>query len=388
MTPPEKIYYYGRHYVEPDDVAAVTASISGDYLSQGPELNAFEEEVAAYCGARYALVVNSGTAALHLACLALGLKPGTSGWTSPLTFVADANAIRYCGAEVDFVDIDPLTFNISITLLEQQLIEAKRKGIIPKVVIPIHFAGRSCEMERIWELAKNFGFRVIEDGCHALGGRYQGAQVGCCQYSNITVFSLHPVKSITSGEGGLILTNDGELNETMRMMRSHGLSRGGKDSWGLEMVTEGFNYRITEMQCALGRSQLAKLDRFVAHRHELVQRYRENLEHLPVTLQELSEPGDASAWHIMVARLDFEQFGFNRAKLFEAMKARGVNLMVHYLPVHMHRFYKQLGFNEGDFPEAENYYYEAISLPLHPHLKCADIDVICHRLEESLGTVV
>jgi len=376
--------------LDEEDIQAVNDTLRSEYLSQGPKLQEFEREVASYCRTSYCLAVSNGTAALHLACLALELKEGDVGWTSPLSFVASANCIRYCGGNVDFVDIDPLTFNMSPNNFGDKLRQTVDSGDAPKVIIPVHFAGQACDMRRIREIADEYGCKVVEDACQALGGKYRGKPIGCCEYSDITVFSLHPVKSITSGEGGLILTNDRDAYETMKVMRAHGQVRGDAvvdrsiGPWHLEMQTEGYNYKITEFQCALGMSQLKKLDWFVSKRRTLAHQYKERLKGLPVSFQ---EPVDASlsAWHLLVVLVDFESIGKSKQEVFFLLQEKGIHLMVHYYPIHLNPVYQKLGFVKGMFPETEAYYEKAFTLPLHPSLDRNDVDHICDHMIDILN---
>jgi len=384
-----KQYYYGRQDLDDGDVAAALQALRADMISQGPILDEFEAEVASYTGAAHCLAVCNGTAALHLACLALGMGPGETGWTSPLSFVASANCIRFCSAEVGFVDIEPGTLNMDPALLEEKLAEADASGTCPRLLIPVHFAGVSCDMQAIRSIADRFGCRVIEDACQAMGGRYMGGPVGACTHSDITVFSLHPVKSITSGEGGLILTNDSELHAKMKLMRSHGLVKGDAvqdknvGPWHVEVQSEGFNYRITESQCALGLSQLGKLDTFVAKRRELAARYRANLADVPVRLQEVPAGVD-SAWHLMILLVDFDALGLGKQAFHASLKERGINVQVHYYPIHMQPLYRQVGFGEGMFPESERYHDQAFTFPLHTGLEVDDVDYICEQVRAIL----
>lgn len=365
---------YGRQDVTGEDLDAVRSVLLSDYLTQGPAVPIFEERVAAYCGARHAVAVNSATAALHIACLSLGLGHGDVLWTSPITFVASANCALYCGANVDFVDIDPSTYNLSVVRLEEKLIQAKRSGKLPKIVIPVHLCGQSCDMKRIWELSREFGFRIIEDASHAIGAKYRGEPVGNCQYSDITVFSFHPVKIITTGEGGMAVTNNSELARKMNIFRSHGITR-DPDSmshapdgpWYYQQIELGFNYRMTDIQAALGNSQMDRLDSYVSRRQEIANRYHRMLAGMPVNAQK--QHSDAySAYHLYVIRLELEKIKQTHREIFESMRALGIGVNLHYIPVHTHPYYQKIGFEQRDFPNAKNYYAEAISLPIYPGL--------------------
>ena len=369
---------YARQDINEADVAAVVAVLRSDFLTQGPAIARFERRVAEYCGARHAVTVSSATAGLHLSCLALGLQPGDWLWTSPNTFVASANCARYCGAGVDFVDIDPRTYNLSIAELERKLTAAKIAGRLPKVVVPVHFAGQSCEMERLGGLARRYGFAVLEDAAHATGARYQGRPVGDCRFSDLTVFSFHPVKIITTGEGGMILTNRNDLHEKLLRLRTHGITRHPAEmtgeshgSWYYEQLELGFNYRLTDLQAALGLSQMDRLDEFVARRRELVRAYDEQLRHLPLTLP-CQHPDTASSWHLYVVRLQQAAIRATHRQVFEQFRAAGILVNLHYIPVHTQPYYQRLGFKPGDFPAAERYYSEALSLPLFSALMPED----------------
>lgn len=369
---------YGRQDITQADIDAVVEVLKSDFLTQGPLVPRFEQAVATYTGAEYAVAVNSATSALHLACLALGLGPGDVLWTSPITFVASANCARYCGADVDFVDIDPRTYNLCPQALEQKLIEAERAGRLPKIVVPVHLAGQPCDMAAIHALAQRYGFRIVEDASHAIGARYRGEPVGNCRYSDITVFSFHPVKIITTAEGGMALTNDAALAERLALLRSHGITREPEEMthepdgpWYYQQIDLGFNYRMTELQAALGLSQLERLDVFVAQRAKLAQQYDELLAGLPVVTP-WQHPDGASAWHLYVVRLQLDGLPLNHRQVFEALREQGIGVNLHYIPVHTQPYYRRLGFGSGDFPIAEAYYAEAISLPLYPTLPESD----------------
>lgn len=379
---------YGRQSINEDDIAAVVEVLRSDFLTQGPAVPRFEAAVTGYCGAAHGVAVNSATSALHLACLALEVGPGDLVWTSPVTFVASANAALYCGAEVDFVDIDPVSFNMSVAALEAKLVAAKAAGRLPKVVIPVHLTGQSCDMEEIGALARDYGFRVIEDASHAIGGSYGNAPVGSCAHSDIAVFSFHPVKIVTTAEGGLAATQDAGLAERMALLRSHGITRDeglmtepSHGPWYYQQIALGFNYRMTEMQAALGVSQMTRLDGFVARRHEIADIYDARLAGLPLdTPQRLA--GRRSALHLYVVQLhDPARHG----AVFAALRAAGILVNLHYIPVHLQPYYREMGFGPGDFPNAEAYYARAISLPMFPDLTAAQIDAVVAALEGALA---
>ena len=366
---------YGHQDINEDDIRAVEEVLRSDWLTQGPVVERFEKVVADYCGAPHALAVCNATAALHLACRAVGLGPGDLLWTSPNTFVASANCARFCGADVDFVDIDPQTYNMSVDELERKLKAAERQGKLPKVVIPVHFAGEPCEMKAIHEFAKRYGFHVIEDASHAVGARYRDTMVGSCTYSDITVFSLHPVKIITTGEGGMALTRNRELHDKMFMLRSHGITRDpakmtgeSEGAWYYQQLDLGYNYRMTDIQAALGASQMQRIDAFIDRRHELARRYDAALKNFPLVLPPRSNL-NRSALHLYVVRVQPEKAGKGRREVFDALRQRGIGANVHYIPVHLQPYYRALGFCAGDFPNAEAYYAEAMTLPLYPALK-------------------
>lgn len=359
---------YGRQHITDDDVAAVVGVLRSDWLTQGPEVPAFEKEVAQYCGAAHAIAVNSATSALHIACVALGLGPGDSLWTSPITFVASANCALYCGAQVDFVDIDPATYNMSVHGLADKLELAARESRLPKIVMPVHFAGQSCDMAAIGELARRYGFRVIEDASHAVGATWEGTRVGACRHSDVTVFSFHPVKIVTTGEGGMALTSDGEVARRLERLRTHGMTRRREEllaadgAWYYEQHLLGYNYRLTDMQAALGRSQFRRLDHYIERRRALARRYDDLLKGLPLVLPR-QDPRGQSAWHLYVVKL-MPSVALSRRQVFDAMRDAGIGVNVHYIPVHLQPYYRRLGFTPGNFPEAERYYERAITLPL------------------------
>ncbi len=382
---------YGRQSISDADIQAVLEVLKSTWLTQGPTVQRFEASVADYCGAGHAVAVNSATSALHIACLAAGLGPGDRLWTSPNTFVASANCGLYCGASVDFVDIDPVSYNMSVERLQEKLERAESEGKLPKIVIPVHFAGQSCDMEGIARLAKRYGFRVIEDASHGIGGRYQDQPLGNCRYSDMTVFSFHPVKIITTGEGGMVLCNSSALAERLVRLRSHGITsdparmKGEPHGpWYYEQIELGFNYRMTDIQAALGASQMAMLDEFVARRQYLAKRYRQLLDGLPLTLPR-QHPDAFSAFHLYVIRLHTHALGKSRRAILEEMRGRGITAHVHYIPVHTQPYYRALGFAEGDFPEAEAYYREIMTIPLFPAMSDAEQDQVAEALRETLG---
>ena len=379
--------YYGKQSVNESDIEAVISVLRSDYLTQGPKIERFEQRVAEYCGAKYAVAVTNATSALHIACKAAGLSHGSTLWTSPITFVASANCGRYCGAKVDFVDIDDNTYDMSADELEKKL----ATGVRPKAVIPVHLCGQSCDMEKIHNLAKKYGFAVIEDASHALGATYKNTPVGSCAYSDMTVFSFHPVKIITTGEGGMVLTNSHELYETLMLYRSHGITRNPEKMtkavdgpWYYQQIELGYNYRMTDIQAALGWSQMDRLDAFVARRRHLAERYDELLADLPLRTPQ-QHPDTNSSWHIYVVRMDKDRVVKSKQKIFEEMKERGVQLNLHYIPVHLQPYYQTLGFKEGDFPVSERYYEEAFTLPLYYNLTDAQQDKIVSVLREVLS---
>lgn len=384
---------YGRQDISPQDIEAVVEVLRSPWLTQGPTIPRFEQLVAEWCHVAHAIAVNSATSALHIACMALGVGPGDRVWTSPTTFVASSNCALYCGATVDFVDIDPRTYNMSVAALESKLRDAEAGGTLPKVVIPVHLCGQSCEMDAIGRLAKRYGFRVIEDASHAIGAQYQGAPVGDCRHSDITVFSFHPVKIITTGEGGMATTNDPDLAEAMRVHRTHGITgkreameaRPESEIWNYQQVSIGFNYRMTDISAALGVSQMKRLEEFVARRHEIADRYDSALEKLPV-IRPWQHPDTWSSYHLYPIRVRHEDCGLAQREVYETFLGEGILVNLHYIPVHRHPYYERLGFQAGDFPEAERYHRESISLPLFPTMTTEDQDRVIAVLERTLAT--
>ena len=363
---------YGRHDVNEADIQSVIDVLRSDFLTQGPAVPTFENAVANYCGARHGIAVNSATSALHIACLSLGVGHGDVVWTSPITFVASANCALYCGAQVDFVDVDSLTYNMSVAHLAEKLAQARTSGKLPKVVIPVHLCGQPCEMAAIYALSQQYGFRIIEDASHAIGGRYKGEPIGNCRYSDITVFSFHPVKIVTTAEGGMALTNDPELANHMARLRSHGITRDTVEMthapdgpWYYQQIELGFNYRMPDLQAALGSSQMRRLDEFVTKRLAIARRYDELLSDLPVLIP-WQHADSYSSLHLYVIRLDLS--AIIHREVFERLRMNGIGVNLHYIPVYRQPYYARMGFNPSDFPEAERYYAEAISLPIYPSL--------------------
>ncbi len=381
---------YGRQDITQADVDAVVAVLQSDFLTQGPMVPRFEQRVAQHVGASHALAVNSATSALHIACLALGLGKGDWLWTTPVTFVASANCGLYCGAKVDFVDVDPRTYNLCPKALEIKLEQAEREGKLPKVLVAVHLCGQPCDMQAIQALAQRYSFKVIEDASHAIGGKYQGEFIGNCRYSDITVFSFHPVKIITTAEGGMAVTNDTELANRMALLRSHGITRDpaqmtheADGPWYYQQIDLGFNYRMTELQAALGFTQMERLDQYVARRHQLAHRYDDLLRELPVTTP-WQHPDSYSGLHLYVIRLQLDKIQKTHRQVFEALRELGIGVNLHYIPVHIQPYYQRMGFQIGDFPEAESYYAEAISLPMFQTMSEAQQDEVVAALSKAL----
>lgn len=385
---------YGKQDISQADIDAVLEVLQSDFLTQGPKVPEFETKVANHVGARHALAVNSATSALHIACLALGLGEGDWLWTTPITFVASANCGLYCGAKVDFVDIDPHTYNLCPKKLADKLEQAKRENRLPKVLVAVHLCGQPCDMQAIHKLGQQYGFRIIEDASHAIGGKYRGEFIGNGRYSDITVFSFHPVKIVTTAEGGMVLTNSDELAIRMNLLRSHGVTRDQNlmthepdGPWYYQQVDLGFNYRMTELQAALGVSQMDRLDAFVARRHELAKRYDKLLADLPVTTP-WQHPDSYSGLHLYVIRLQLDNISKNHRQVFESLREQGIGVNLHYIPVHTQPYYQAMGFAAEDFPEAMAYYREAISLPMFQGLTDEQQDVVVACLKSILTVCI
>lgn len=382
---------YGRQNIDQTDIDAVVKVLCSDFLTQGPVVPAFEKAVAGYCDAQYGVAVNSATSALHLSCLALKVGLGDTVWTTPITFVASANCALYCGANVDFVDIDSQTYNMSVVRLAEKLAQAEKTGSLPKVVIPVHLCGQPCDMAGIHALSQRYHFKIIEDASHAIGGRYRGEPIGNCRYSDITVFSFHPVKIITTGEGGMALTQDPQLAKHMQLLRSHGItknvaemqSRPPEELWGYQQIDLGFNYRMTDINAALGVSQMQRLDHFVAKRHAIAKRYDKLLSSMPVVIPWQHEDG-YSSFHLYPIRLNLDEIQKTHRQIYEELHALGIGVNLHYIPVYQQPYYERLGFRAGYCQEAERYFAEAISLPIYPGLTELQQDRIINGLRGCL----
>lgn len=382
---------YGQQDITQADIDAVIGVLKSINLTQGPNIPQFEQSVMNHTGARHAVAVNSATSALHIACLALGLGKGDWLWTTPNTFVASANCALYCGARVDFVDIDPRTYNLCPQKLEAKLVAAEKRGALPKIVVPVHLAGQPCDMAAIHALGQKYGFRIIEDASHAIGGKYRDEPIGNGRYSDITVFSFHPVKIITTGEGGMALTNSDELATRLGLLRSHGITRDPalmtqtmEGPWYYQQVALGYNYRMTDIQAALGASQITRLNHYVARRHEIARRYHQLLADLPLTLP-WQHPDSYSAYHLYVIRLKLDEIRATHRQVFEALRGSDIMVNLHYIPVHTQPYYQKMGFKHGDYPEAERYYREAISIPMHPTLTEAEQDEVVRVIRVAMG---
>ncbi len=381
---------YAKQDISDGDIDSVIEVLKSDFLTQGNKVPLFEDIISERVGAKYALAANSATSCLYLSCLSLGLSKEDILWTSPITYVASANCALYCGAEVDFVDIDPLTWNISVEILEEKLKTARKIKKVPKILVLVHLAGNPCDLQKVFDLSKEYGFSIIEDASHALGSKYSGEHIGSSVYSDISVFSFHPVKNITTGEGGMILTNNQKLSEKIHLYRSHGITRDTKKMinkeeglWYYEQLLLGFNFRMSDIHAALGISQMNSLDKFISKRNELSQIYTEELKGLPLTIQRVRKE-DLSAWHIFVIHLKLKELKLSRLEIYNSLRNKGIGVNVHYIPVHLHPFYKNLGFNKGDFPNSENYYDGAITIPMFTKLKKKEIKYVIQALKESI----
>jgi UDP-4-amino-4,6-dideoxy-N-acetyl-beta-L-altrosamine transaminase len=382
---------YGRQDISQEDINAVIDVLKSDFLTQGPVVPAFEKAVSDYCQAKYTFAVNSATSGLHIACLALGVGKGDLVWTSPITFVASANCALYCGADVDFVDIDPATYNMSVDALEDKLIRAHKLGRLPKVIIPVHLAGQSCEMDKISSLSKKYGFKIIEDASHAIGGRYKDKAIGGCQFSDITIFSFHPVKIITTGEGGMCLTNDSQLAISINRFRSHGIVRHPSEMthvpdgpWYYQQIELGYNYRMTDIQAALGLSQMKRLDDFVSARHTIAKRYNEILNEDWIELP-WQHPDTYSGLHLYIIRVKYNNKGITHKQLFEKLRNAGILVNLHYIPVYRHPYYEAIGYDKQEFPNAESYYSEAISIPMFANMTESDQQFVIEAIKKPIG---
>lgn len=382
---------YGCQEINDEDIQSVVDILRSTHLTQGPAVPAFEHAIAKYCNVGHAVAVNSATSALHLACVALGVGPGDWVWTTPVTFVASANCALYCGAKVDFVDIDPNTNNISVDCLQEKLADGEKHGRLPKVVIPVHLSGQPCEMREIHLLSRRYGFKIIEDASHAIGGRYKGEPIGNCRYSDITVFSFHPVKIITTGEGGMALTNNEGYAQRLRILRSHGITRDSREMthepdgpWYYQQIDLGFNYRMTDLQAALGISQMRRLDQFVLQRHVIAKKYETQLHDFPVMLPQ-QHNDSYSSLHLFVIRLKLAEIGKTHKEVFQYLLSQGIGVNLHYIPIYLQPYYLKMGFSQGYCKEAERYYAEAISLPIFPKLSAEQQNKVVTALFQAIS---
>ena len=383
---------YGRQHINQADIDAVVEVLHSDFLTQGPAVPKFENAVSSYCNVKHAVAVNSATSALHIACLALGVGKGDIAWTSPITFVASANCALYCGAEIDFVDIDPQTYNLSVVCLKEKLVDAEKAGRLPKVVIPVHLCGQPCDMAGIHALSRQYGFKIIEDASHAIGGRYKSEPIGNCRYSNITVFSFHPVKIITTGEGGMALTNDEQLAKHMRLLRSHGITnepldmqpRPSEELWNYQQIDLGFNYRMTDIHAALGLSQMQRLNEFISKRHTIAAQYDQMLSILPVVTP-WQHPDSYSSYHLYLIRLKLDEIKKTHRQVYEALRASGILVNLHYIPVYRQPYYEMMGFKLGYCAQAELFYSEVISIPMYPGFTDEQQNYVVAEIEKAIS---
>ena len=383
---------YGRQHINQADIDAVVEVLHSDFLTQGPAVPKFENAVSSYCNVKHAVAVNSATSALHIACLALGVGKGDIAWTSPITFVASANCALYCGAEIDFVDIDPQTYNLSVVCLKEKLVDAEKAGRLPKVVIPVHLCGQPCDMAGIHALSQQYGFKIIEDASHAIGGRYKSEPIGNCRYSNITVFSFHPVKIITTGEGGMALTNDEQLAKHMRLLRSHGITnepldmqpRPSEELWNYQQIDLGFNYRMTDIHAALGLSQMQRLNEFISKRHTIAAQYDQMLSILPVVTP-WQHPDSYSSYHLYIIRLKLDEIKKTHRQVYEALRASGILVNLHYIPVYRQPYYEMMGFKLGYCAQAELFYSEVISIPMYPGFTDEQQNYVVAEIEKAIS---
>ena len=378
---------YGRQEITQSDIDAVTQVLQSDFLTQGPIVPKFEKAVSDYCGVKYGVATNSATSALHIACLALGLKDGDYLWTSPISFVASANCGLYCGAKIDFVDIDPETFNLSTQALEEKLIQAEKVNKLPKILVPVHFAGQSCEMDKIYKLSQQYGFKIIEDASHAIGGKYKNKPIGNCKYSDITIFSFHPVKIITTGEGGMAVTNSNRLAESMFLLRSHGVTRDTNlmthepdGDWYYQQIELGYNYRMNDIQAALGVSQMVRLDEYIQKRQDLAKKYNAEFNGCPIKSQ-LQHNDVNSSYHLYVIRVKASE----HKRIFNQLRNNSINVNLHYIPIYRQPFFQSFGYNSKDYPNSEKYYSQAITLPIYPTLKSDEHDKIIFTLKSLVN---